>query len=325
MNSIRNRIGLIGSIVAVLLASVLSPALAQEFPSKPIRMIVEYPAGTGGDGFLRVLATHMSKDLGQQVIIDNRPGAGGLLAAEAVARSVPDGYTVLAASQSPLIIRPFVAKGQGLDVFRDLMPVTKVYNATTLILAHKSFPGNNLADLIAYARANPGKVFYGTSGLGTSHHFTGEALQQMTGIEMKHVPYKGGTGSMQAVTAGEVPIAIGFGGSAIGAIKSGNVRVLALVEGERFMNMSNIQVVSQVVRGFEAPPSWTGLFVAPNTPPALVRRINAAVVKSLSAADFPVFDGIDALGNSPEQFAAELRSQFNLIGKLAKTANIQPQ
>ncbi|HSV81224.1 MAG TPA: tripartite tricarboxylate transporter substrate binding protein [Ramlibacter sp.] len=322
MNTRRN---IVIGLAAAALAGVATPAAAQEFPARPIRLIVEYPAGTGGDNYLRTLATYMAKDLGQPVVIENRAGGGGLIAAEAVAKSAPDGYTVLAASQSPLIIRPYIARGQQLDAFRDLMPVTQVYNATTLILAHKSFPAQNLQELIAYAKANPGKVFYATSGLGTSHHFTGEALQQMTGIKLTHVPYKGGTGSMQAVMTGEVQVAIGFGGSAVTAINSGNVKVLALVEGKRFMGNTNIPEVSQLVRGFEAPPSWTGLFVAARTPPAIVRRLQAAVAKAQRAPDFPASDGIEAVGSTPEQFATVLRSQYNLIGKLAKSANIQPE
>jgi tripartite-type tricarboxylate transporter receptor subunit TctC len=271
------------------------------------------------------MGTFMAKELGQPVVIENRAGGGGLVAAEAVARSAPDGYTVLAASQSPLIIRPFVAKGQSLDVFRDLVPVTLVYNAVTLLLAHKSFPASTFTEFLAYAKANPGKVFYATSGLGTSHHFTGEALQQLTGIKLVHVPYKGGTGSMQAVMTGEVPIAIGFAGSAVTAINSGNVRVLALVEGKRFMNIPNLPEMSQVVRGFEAPPSWTGLFLPAGTPPAIVRRLNAAAAKVLKSPEFPATEGIEPVGNSPEEFTAQLKSQASLLGRVAKAANIQPE
>jgi tripartite-type tricarboxylate transporter receptor subunit TctC len=310
---------------AAALAGASQVAFAQEFPAKPIRMVVEYAAGTGGDAYLRTLATFMARELGQPVVIENRAGGGGVLAAESVARSAPDGYTVLAASQSPLIIRPYIARASSVDAFKDLAPVTLVYNATTLILAHKSFPAQTFNDFIAYAKANPGRVFYATSGLGTSHHFTGEALQQLTGARMVHVPYKSGTGSMQAVMTGEVPVAIGFGGSAVSAINSGNVRVLAIVEGKRFMNIPNLPEVKQAVRGFEAPPSWTGLFVPANTPPAVIRRLNAAVVKSVKAPDFPVTDGLDSVGSTPEQFGALLRTQYNLIGKLAKQANIHPE
>ena len=309
---------------AAALAAFVPTASAQDYPGKPIKVIVEYPAGTGGDAVMRALAIFMTKDLGQSVVIENRAGGGGVVAAEAVARSAPDGYTVLAASSSPLIIRPYITKAQSVDVFRDLTPVTLVYNASTVILSHKSLPVNSLAELIAYVKANPGKVFYGTSGLGTSYHFMGEALDQM-GIKMVHVPYKGGTGSMQAVMTGEVPVAFGFSGSAVSAVNSGNVRVLALVDGKRFMNIPNLPDLSQVVTGFESPPSWTGLFMPANTPPAIVRRLNASVVKALSAPDFPSFDGVEPVGSTPEAFAAKLRAQYNLIGRLAKAANIKPE
>ncbi len=312
------------AIATATLAAVVPVASAQDYPNKPIRMITEYPAGTGGDAFLRALATFVSKDLGQQVVLENRAGGGGIVAAEAVARSAPDGYTVLAASSSPLIIRPYIAKGQSVDVFKDLAPVTLAYNASSIILVHKNFPATTLAELINHVKANPDTVFYGTSGHGTVYHFLGEALSQM-GIKMKHVPYKGGTGSMQAVTTGEVPVVFGFSGSAVAAVKSGNVRVVALVDGKRFLGMTNIPDLSQVVVGLEKPPSWTGLFMPANTPPALVRRFNAAVVKAMAAPDFPTFDGVEPVANSPEQFAAQLRDQFNLIGRLAKVANILPE
>jgi len=297
---------------------------AQDYPSKPIRVVVEYPAGTGGDAVMRALAAYMSKDLGQSVVIENRAGGGGVVAAEAVARASPDGYTVLAASSSPLIIRPYIAKAITVDVFRDLTPVSLVYNASTVIVSHKSLPVNSLTELITYVKANPGKVFYGTSGLGTSYHFMGEALDQL-GIKMVHVPYKGGTGSMQAVMTGEVPLAFGFSGSAVAAVNSGNVRVLSLIDGKRFMNFSNLPDLSQVVTGFESPPSWTGLFMPANTPPGVVRRLNASVVKALSAPDFPNFDGVEPVGSTPEAFATKLLAQYNLIGRLAKAANIKPE
>ncbi len=310
-------------LAAATLAPLAPLARAQDYPNKPIRLITEYPPGTGGDAFLRALGNAISKDLGQQVVIDNRAGGGGLVAAEAVARSAPDGYTVLGASSSPLVIRPYISKNVSIDVFRDLSPVTLAYNASSVILAHKSFPANTLAELITYVKANPGKVFYGTSGHGTVYHFLGEALNQR-GITMTHVPYKGGAGSMLAIMNGEVPVAFGFSGSALAAVRSGNVKVLALVDGKRFMGMTNIPDLSQAVVGLEKPPSWTGLFMPANTPPTLTHRFQAAVVKAMNAPDFPSFDGVEPVGNTPEQFAGQLKSQFDLIGRLAKAANIQP-
>ena len=311
--------------LAALLSLAAPQAWGQEFPNKPIRMIVEYPAGTGGDAFLRALASGMSKDLGQQVVIDNRAGGGGIIAAEAVARSAPDGYTVLAASSSPLLIRPYVTKGQSVDVFKDLSPVSLVYNASSLILVHKSFPATSLGELLAYAKANPGKVSYATSGIGTTYHFLGEAIHQVTGINMVHVPYRGGAGSMQAVMSGEVPVAMGFSGSAVAAVNSGNVRVIALVEGKRFMGLTNLPDITQVLPGFEAPPTWTGLFFPANTPAALARRLQTSVAKVIAAPDFPSFEGVELVGSTGEQFAAMLKAQYNLMGRLAKMANIKPE
>jgi len=298
--------------------------LAQEYPTKPIKMIVEYPAGAGGDVFLRTMNKYVSKELGQTIVVENKSGAGGLIASEAAANAPPDGYTLLAASSNPLLIRPYLSKSQSVDVFKDLIPVALIYNASTVILAHKSFPVNTLPELIAYTKSNPGKVFYATSGAGTVYHFIGEALRQMTGANMVHVPYKGGPASMQALMTGEVSIGLAFSASAVPAYNSGNVKVLALVDGKKFMGQTNIPEITQFLPGFEAPPSWTGLFMPANTPPAIVKKVNEAVVSALKSPDFPNFEGIEKVGSTSEQFAIKLREQYNLIGRIAKSSDIKP-
>lgn len=304
-----------------------SAAGGQPFPYRPIRMVTELAAGTGGDVYLRQLLPHISGSIGQAVIVDNRADAGGLVAAEFVARATPDGYTILAASQNALIMRRFLSKTRGVDVFTDLVPITELWKATTLILVGPALPVKSLAELIEHARANPGKLSYGTSGFGTSHHLTGEQIQQLAGIRLVHVPYKGGVGSMQAAMAGEVHIAIGFGATALPVIRSGKVRALALVEGRRLGNMADVPSAADLIPGFEPPPSWLGLFGPAGLSQARLERLSGDITKALQSPELRAKggeEGFELVGSSPKEFAASLRKQYELIGRIAKAANIRP-
>jgi tripartite-type tricarboxylate transporter receptor subunit TctC len=303
-----------------------SAALGQTYPYRPIRMITELAAGTGGDVFLRYLLPPIMESLGQTVIVDNRAGAGGHVAAETVARAAPDGYTILAASQNALIMRPFLSKTPGVDVFKDLVAITELWKATTLILVGPALPVKSIAELIEQAKANPGKLSYGTSGFGTSHHFTGEQIQQLTGTRLVHVPYKGGVGSMQAAMAGEVHVAIGLAATALPVIRSGKVRVLAMVEGKRFGIIPDVPSAADVIPGFEAPPSWIGLFGPAGLPQQRLERLNSAISKAVRAPELRARseeEGFELVGSRPGEFAAKLRKQYELIGRLAKAAKIQ--
>jgi tripartite-type tricarboxylate transporter receptor subunit TctC len=311
----------------ILCCALIVPVSAQQYPYKPIRMVTELAAGTGGDVFLRQLLPPISGALGLPVIVDNRPGAGGVVAAEAVARAAPDGYTLLAATQNALIMRPFLSKTNTVDVFKDLAAVTELWKASTLILAGPGLPVKSLAELIEYAKANPGKVSYGTSGFGTSHHFSGEQIQQLTGVKLVHVPYKGGVGSMQAAMTGEVHVAIGFAATAVPIIRSGKVRVLALVEGKRFGSLGDVPLAADVIRGFEPPPSWGGVFGPAALPQPLLGRLNGDMVKAIQTPELrarAAEEGFEIVGNSPKEFSATLRKQYELIGRIAKAANIRP-
>jgi len=233
----------------------------------------------------------------------------------------------LAASQNPLIIRPYLVKKQSLNVFKDLTAITLLWQATTVVLSNGALPVTSLAELIEYAKANPGKLSYGSSGFGSSHHFTGEELQQLTRTKMVHIPYTGGIGAIKAVMTGEVQVAIGLAQSAVPIIRSSKVRVLALVQGKRFSSMPDVPYVSAIVPGFEPPPSWVGLFTAAGLPSDILRRLHSDVAKALSSPKLrfqSVDEGYELIANAPEEFTAQLRSEFNLIGRISKSAGIQP-
>ncbi|MPZ46710.1 MAG: tripartite tricarboxylate transporter substrate binding protein [Betaproteobacteria bacterium] len=310
-------------IAACLIAA---SAFGQEFPYKPIRMVTELAAGTGGNIFLRRLLPDMSAALGQPVGLDNRPGAGGVVAAEAVMRAAPDGYTVLAASQNALVMGRFLSKTNKVDVFRDFVPITQLWKATTLLVVGPSSPVKSIPELLEYAKAETGKVSYGTSGFGTSHHFTGEAIQQLTGVRLVHVPYKGGVGSMQAAMTGEVDVAIGFGATALPFVRTGKVRLLATVQGKPFGGMPDVPALADVISGFEPPPSWLGVFGPAGLPTRVVARLRSGIIESLQAPGTRARsseEGLELVGNSPSEFRAQLRKQTELIGRIAKAIQIQ--
>jgi tripartite-type tricarboxylate transporter receptor subunit TctC len=322
------RLRLIATPVAIFVASFAfaMPAWCQPFPHKPIRMVTELAAGTGGDINMRRLLPQLSDAIGQSVILDNRPGAGGIVAAELVMRALPDGYTLLAASQNALVMGRFLSKTNKIDVFRDLVPITQVWKATTLILAGPNLPVKSIDELLQYAKSHPGKVSYGTSGFGTSHHFSGEEIQQLTGVRLVHVPYKGGTGSMQAAMTGEVDVAIGFGATALPVMRTGKVRVLAVIEGKPFAGMPEVPAIADIISGFEPPPSWLGVFGPAGLPPDLVQRLRGDIVKALDEPGLRARageEGLELVGNTPAQFAALLKKQIQLIGGIARAANIQ--
>jgi tripartite-type tricarboxylate transporter receptor subunit TctC len=313
--------------IAALVCIALAPAVsAQNFPTKPIHLIVEFAPGTGGDLYLRKAFTAVATVVGQPVVIDNRAGAGGVLAAETVAHATPDGYTLLAASQNVPLIRPFLSKSNTVTLFKDLMPVTQVYKSTTLIVANPQLPVKSLPDFIAYAKANPGKISFGSSGFGSSHHFTGEELQLLAGVKMVHVAYKGGVQSMQAAATGETQISIGFAETAMPIVRAGKVRVLAIVEGQPAGELADVPLASKQIPGFEPLPSWAGLFAPGGIPPLLLQRLNTMIVKGLNLPEAKTESELtQPIADSSASFGATLKKQYALIAKIAKAANITPK
>jgi tripartite-type tricarboxylate transporter receptor subunit TctC len=314
----------------LFLALVLVPAfaLSQQYPSKPIRIVTQYDPGSSGDLSLRITAPAVSRSIGQPVIIDNRPGAGGILAADQVRRADPDGYTIAASSSALYVIRPFLVKSMPFDPLKDFTPVTLYQEAVTFLVANPSFPANSLKEFLDYARANPGKVSFGTSGIGTEGHLAGEEVMELAGIKLVHVPYKSSAVALRDVVGGQLPTSFSIYASIAPFHKAGKVKVLAAVKETRSARMPDVPALTEAIPGFEAPASWTGLFAPAGLPPAITRRIHAEFAKAAKEPDVAaklMEGGFDVVATPPEEFAARMRKEIALIGRLVKAAGIKPE
>ncbi len=311
---------------AIWLAAPFS-VWSQAFPAKPIRMVTQFVAGSGGDVATRIVASAMSEVMGQPVVIENRAGAGGVLAAEFVARAAPDGYTILAATPGTQVMRIFLAKSTPFDPIRDFTPITAVGESLTLIVAHPAFAPNSFRELLDFAKRNPGKVAFGTSGIGSQHHLSAEQIRQLTGADMMHVPYKSGAQALQEVVSGQIPVSYSISGPALPQLAAGKIKVLAVVSDARYRRLPDVPTVNETVPDFVPPPGWTGLFAPAGLPQAILKRLNADIVKAITAPEIRAKlgdAGFEVIANTPEDFGALIRRQVELVGRIVKAAGIQP-
>jgi tripartite-type tricarboxylate transporter receptor subunit TctC len=306
-------------------ASLAAPAWSQAFPNKPIRIICQFNAGTPGDLIARVAANLMMENLGQAVVVENRAGAGGVVAVQAVVRSAPDGYTLVVANASiPTVLPVLSAKPLPFDPLKDLTPITIIGDIAMLIVANPALPYNTLRELVDYAKANPGKVTYGTTGVGTSMHLSGEQISQLTGAPMTHIPYK--TSPVLDAASGALQLAFVVGAQGLPLIKAGKVKLITLLSTARFAPMPDVPLVNEIIPGFERPPSWTGLLGPGSMPPAIVKRIFTETVRGIMSPEGSAqvqragFEPV--VSKSPEDFAATIRLQQELIARIVKSANI---
>ena len=299
---------------------------AQDFPNKPIRIISEYSPGSGGDVFFRALATQFSGLSGQTWVVENRPGAGAMLAVEAATRATPDGYTILVASQNVPVTRLFLSKGHQIDANVDLTPIAALWRSTLLVASNASFPAKTLKDLIAYAKANPGQLAYTTSGIGTQAHFAGAGLELLTDTKMVHVPYTNGRQVLDVIS-GQAPFTLSIVPFVMQGVSAGQLRVLAIAADKRMDAFPGVPTVGEVVPKFEPPPTWTGIFGPPGLPRKYVDYFNDIALKGLANPALKqkaASDGFEFIGNSPGQFAMQIKRDIEVTGRLARAAKIQP-
>ena len=314
--------------IAFAAAAALAPsaALSQAYPVKPVRMVTQFVAGSGGDALIRLLATPLSENLGQPVVIDNRAGAGGIVAAEVVARAAPDGYAFLAATPNIPVVRVAAESKMSFDPTRDLVPLTAVASTPSIFIVHPSVPVNSYRELMDYARKYPDKLSYGTSGVGSAHHLAAEQIRMLTGIQLVHVPYKAGQQALLDVVTGQIPTSWVILGEAVPLAKAGKIRVLVTREEKRVSAFPDVPAIGELIPGFEPLPGWTGLFTPANVPQPVFRRLSADAMKALQLADTRARInqiGFEVSGNTPEQFAAQIKREIALTARIAKAAGIK--
>ena len=310
---------LVPALGAVLFLGACA-AFAQAFPTKPIKLVVPLAAAGTGDTLARAVGEQMSKELGQPVVIENKPGAGGLVGTEMVATSPADGYTLLAASPSHVINPSLHAGKKTYDPINGFEPITVMANTHQIIVAHPSLPAKDLKELIAYAKANPGKVNYGSAGTGSATHLNMELFRSMAGIDIVHVPYKGSTQARNDVIGGQVQLAMDGLLPVQPLIKDGRLKAMAITSGKRAQSNPEIPTIGEVVPGY-ASDTWYGILAPAGTPKDIVARLHAAAVKALN--DPAVRDrlkklGAEPVGNTPEEFHKLLESEQKLWAKVVK-------
>jgi tripartite-type tricarboxylate transporter receptor subunit TctC len=303
-------------------------AAAQDYPSRPIRVIVPFAPGGATDIPARLVAPKLGDALGQPVVIENRPGAGGIIGIDAAAKSAPDGYTLLMATNGELVMNPSIYPKLPYDPFNDFTPVSIMLESPMLLVVSASSSFNTLADIISAAKAKPGSVTYSTAGTGSTSHVLTEMLALQAGIKLLHVPYKGGAPASAAAASGEVGMALLNLGSALNFVKGGKAKALAVTSASRHRNFPDWPTAAEAgVPGF-AEAIWVGMAVPAGVRRDIIDRISAEVAKALRAADVRerlVALGNEPLGTTPEEAAARIKREFPRYSAAIKQANIRPE
>lgn len=317
------------ALAAVFVSNALAaPAGAAQsgYPLKPVRMIVPVAPGGGADITARALAAKLTELWGQQVIIDNRPGAGGIVGLELGARAAPDGYTVTQASIGPLTVTPALHKSVPYNSVKDFDPITRAVSALNVLVVHPSLPVHSVKDLIAHARANPNKLSFGSSGAGRADHLAGEMFNRMAKVQMQHVPYKGGAPAMLDLVAGNVQLIFATVSTAVGNMKAGRIRTIALTSPTRSEILPGVPTVAESgLPGF-AIDNWYGFVVPAGTPKLIVAHLHREMNRILALPD--VKEKLQTLGivpfptATPEEFGVYIRSEMKKYAELVKAAGI---
>jgi tripartite-type tricarboxylate transporter receptor subunit TctC len=308
-----------------LFAAVLPAAQAQAWPSRGLRIVVPFAPGGSTDIFARQVGDRLATALGQPVVIDNRPGAGGNIGAEAVAKSPPDGYTLLMATTGVMAINNAMYKGMAYDAEKDLKPVIYIASITNVLIVPVDSPFKGVADVVAAAKAGPGKVSFASSGAGSSTHMSAELFRLMTGTELLHVPYKGSGPAMPDLISGRVSMMFENMPGAVGQIKGGKVRVLAVTGLQRTPALPDVKTVAESgVPGYDSL-SWSGIAVPAATPPDVVARLNREINAILASPDMRqklAEQGADAVGGTPEAFGEHIARERQKWSRVVREAGI---
>ena len=309
-----------------LIFSLCSLAAAQDFPTKPIRLLVPAAPGGGADFLARIIATRLGESLGQSVVVDNRAGASGTIAAGATAKAEPDGYTVLLGQSTSMVIAPQLIPKLSYDTLRELSPVTLVAEVPNVLVVHPSVPVSNVAELIALAKAKPNSLNFASAGNGAPSHLAGEMFKTSTGTTLTHVPYKGAGPAVNALIASEVQLMFAPIVAVLPHVKSGRLKALAVTSAARSKAAPELPTLAESgLSGYEIS-SWFGLFVPAGTPAPVIDRLyreTVAVLKSADVIERFSKEGAEPIGNSPANFQKYVRSEFDKYTKVIKDNNIK--
>jgi len=306
--------------VAALLLSLCAAAAWAQYPSRPIRLLVPNPPGGATDTIARVVSPRLGEALGQPVVVENRPGSNGNLSSELAARAAPDGYTLLLGQDSQIVISPHLYAKMPVDTLKDLAPVATLVTTQMVLSCNPALPVQNLQEFLEYARRAKPPLAYASIGNGSQHHLTMEMLKTRAGIELVHVPYKGGGPATVALLAGEVPVMFG-GNSVTGHIRAGKLRGLAVAGRKRSSTFPDLPSLSEFFPGLEVT-AWIGIFTATGVPAPVLSRLHGEINRLLSGADMREkvrsVGGLEPFISTPEEFAALIRSEYAKYGEVVK-------
>jgi len=315
-------------LAACAMALAATATHAQTYPSKPIRLIVPLQAGGLADGFARLLGQHLNERMGQPVVVENRPGGSQVIASETTARAAPDGYTLMLATETGLVLAALAQKQLPYDPVRDFSPISMIFVVPYYLVVHPSLPASTLGELVAYAKANPAKLSYASFGQGSSNHIAGEVLKSRFGIDMVHVPYKGTAQAMTDLLAGQVLVMFSGGQTSFPNIKSGKLRAIAVSGIKRSDSMPDLPTVAeQGIPGFDII-SWFGLLGPAGLSRPIVERLNAETVAMLKTPavreKYSAF-GIDMTPSSPQELGERIRREGPYWAKIMSEAGVKPE
>ena len=315
------------TFLLLLLQCAAFTTWAQDWPTRPIRVIVPFAPGGATDIPARLLAPKLQDSLGQPVVIENRPGAGGIIGIQAAAQSQPDGYTLLMATNAEVVMHPYIYPKLPYDPLKDFIPISIMIESPLVLLTAASSPLNSAADLFAAAKAKPGTVTYSTAGSGSTSHVLTEMLAQQVGIKLVHVPYKGGAPASAAISSGEVNMGLLNLGSAIGSLKGGKTKAFAITSAQRHPDLPNLPTTSEAGAPGFAEGIWIGMLAPAGVPRQVIERMSQAISRALQAPDVRERLsqlGAQTVGTTPEEAAARIKREVPKFSAAIKAANITP-
>jgi tripartite-type tricarboxylate transporter receptor subunit TctC len=305
------------------LAAASALAQAQSYPSRPIRFIVPNAAGGTTDLVARTVAQRVSESIGQQLIVDNRPGSGGIIGTETVAKSTPDGYTLLMATIGNIAISPHLYAKLGYDAVRDFSPITQLASAAYMLIAHPSLPARSVKDLVAAAKSSPGQLNYASAGSGTGSHLAAELFKSVAQVNIVHVPYKGGTPGLLDVIAGNVQIMFNGIPSSMPHLKAGRIKAYAVTTSARSPAAPELPTIAESGYPGAEATSWTGVLAPAGTPTSIIERLHAEFAKVLQQPDVQArlsADGAVPVGSTPREFSQYIKTELAKWGKVVKAS-----